>query len=257
MNIIIVDDERYALLDLESIVKEVNPQSFTYSFQSGNEALTFLNEKEIQVAFLDIEMRGSDGLTIAKRMKDIQPDINIIFVTGHAKYAMDSYSVLASDYILKPATPAMVKKALQSLRNPIKNKEGAICIQTFGNFEIFVNNEPVHFKRKKAKEVLAYLVDRKGATSSISEIASVIYEEKPYDRSIQKQMQVYISELISSLKEVSADHIIFRRRNSISIKIAEVTCDYYDFLAGKSYAVNAYRGEYMSNYSWANLKIEK
>lgn len=257
MNIIIVDDERYALLDLESIVKEVYPHSCTYCFQSGKEALTYLHEKEIQVAFLDIEMRDIDGLTLAKNMKDIQHDVNIIFVTGHSKYAMESYTVLASDYILKPATTTMVENAFQSLRNPIKKDDMMIRVQTFGNFEIYINNEPIHFKRKKAKEVLAYLVDRKGATSTIAEIAATIFEDKPYDRSRQKQMQVYISELISSLKEVSAEHIIFRKRNSISIKPSEISCDCYDFLVGKSYAVNAYHGEYMSNYAWANLKIEK
>lgn len=253
MNIIAADDEQLALESLVETIEEAAPYAKVYSFKKASEVLKFAESTLCEIAFLDIEMRGMTGIELAKALKDINPYINIIFVTGYSEFMKDAFSLHASGYVLKPPTKEQIEKELQELRNPVKTYTERIVVCTFGNFDVFIDGIPIKFKRSKAKEILAYLIDRKGSTVTVSEIASILFEDKEYDRSLQKQIQVYISDMISALKKVNAQDIIIKERNSISVNTNNFKCDYYDFLNMIPSAINSYHGEYMSNYSWAEF----
>ena len=105
----------------------------------------------------------------------------------------------------------------------------------------------------KSKEILAYLVDKKGTGVTNAELAAILFEEKEYDRSLQKQMQVYISDLMKVLKDAGASDVVIKKYNSLSVNIDTFQCDYYDFLKMDVYAINSYMGEYMINYSWSEF----
>ena len=254
MKIVIVDDEEPAVKMLIRILNKVKPGSEINGFTSPIKALEFLDDNKADVAFLDIEMYGLNGIELAKRFKDKCNSINIIFATGYSEYALDAVSLRASGYLMKPVSEEDVIEELDNLRNPVKEEDNyRIRIQTFGHFEVFVDNEPLTFRRSKSKEILAYLVDKKGTGVTTAELASVLFEEKEYDRSLQKQMQVYVSEMLKVLKEVNASNIVIKKYNSLSINIDLFQCDYYDFLKMKVDAINSYMGGYMINYSWAEF----
>lgn len=126
-------------------------------------------------------------------------------------------------------------------------------IQTFGNFEVFYAGKPVAFSRAKSKELLAYLIDRRGAAVTTAEACGVIWEDKEYNFSLQRQFQTIVSDLIKSLKRHKCDHIICRKRNCLSVDVSGLECDFYKLLEGDKSAKALYHGEYMSNYSWAEL----
>lgn len=255
MKIIIVDDEQPAVKTLMKILNKICPGSEVAGFNSPSKALEFLEENSADIAFLDIEMFDLNGIELAKRIKDKCKKINIIFVTGYSEYALDAVSLRASGYLMKPVTEEDVREELENLRNPIEKNinNNRIRIQTFGNFDIFVDNEPLTFRRSKSKEILAYLVDKKGTGVTSAELAAVLFEEKEYDRSLQKQMQVYISDLMKVLKEAKASDVVIKKYNSLSVNINTFQCDYYDFLKMDVYAINSYMGEYMINYSWSEF----
>jgi len=154
--------------------------------------------------------------------------------------------------------PSELKEAVISemeiLSHPLNhNHDDKVHVHTFGNFDIFVNNKPVIFGRSKAKEAFAYLIDRKGACVTTAEIAAILWEDRQYDRSLQSQTQVIISEMMKTLRENGISNIIIKNRNQIAIDKSQIKCDYYDFLNRDVSAVNAYTGEYMSKYSWAEM----
>ena len=135
-----------------------------------------------------------------------------------------------------------------------KEKNNAVLqVQTFGNFEVFYRDEPVLFTRAKSKELLAYLVDRRGAAVTTAEACSILWEDKEYNFSLQRQFQTVVSDLKKSLKKYNCACLIQRRRNSISVNITGLDCDVYRLLNGDETAGLWYRGEYMSNYSWAEV----
>lgn len=79
-----------------------------------------VRENSCDIAFLDIKMRGMTGIELARQLKDIQGDINIIFVTGFSEYSLNAFRLYASDYLLKSATPDAVRQELGHLRTPVR-----------------------------------------------------------------------------------------------------------------------------------------
>lgn len=254
MNIIAVDDEKLALDTLVDSIGKIVPNARVAGFQKPEEALTYACENDCEIAFLDIKMRGMTGLELARRLKAVRGDVNIIFVTGYSEYSLDAFRLYASDYILKPATPDAVKQALEHLRTPVKPEQThKIRFQCFGNFEAYVDNKPLVFGRAKAKELLAYLVNRMGASVTMGELMAAMWEDGADTSSRQSNLRNSIADLKNVLTDAGVSNIIRKSRNSIALDCEQVDCDYYDFLRHIPYAVNAYHGEYMTQYSWAEI----
>ena len=113
MNIIAVDDEKLSLEALVAAVKENLPNETINSFRRTTDAEVFVSRHGCDIAFLDIEMRDVDGITLAKRIQEINPKVNIVFVTGYGDFTGEAFSLYASAYIMKPVTTEKIKKALR------------------------------------------------------------------------------------------------------------------------------------------------
>lgn len=255
MKILAGDDEELALEMLISSIKEACKNAEISAFMKPSELLECAKREKYDIAFLDIQMRGITGLELAKKLKEINPKINIIFVTGYDEYAGKALTMHASGYVMKPVTPEKISKELCDLRYPVEQKEGTLLkIQCFGNFEVFTpDGNPLRFERLKSKEVFAYLVYKRGSACTIKEIAAAIFEDAEYNRKQLMYMQKIISSLTKTLKSTNAEAVFKRDFNSLAINPSLVRCDYYDFESFDPAAVNAYNGEFMSQYSWAEF----
>ncbi len=264
MNIIAVDDEPLALNSLIRVLKQVFIDVEIKGFQKANEAISMAKEilesgEKLDYAFLDVEMRGICGIELAKQLKEISPGVRILFVSAYDQYACQAFQVHAKGYILKPATKEMIEESLDSMevkwRDEIKNIVPSIPVvkvHTFGNFDVFVNNELLMFERSKSKELFAYLIDRRGSGATTAEIASILWEDIEGKKATNNAQQV-IHSLMRSLKEAGIKEIVIKKWNYLAIDPAKVICDYYQFLQGDLQAINAYTGEYMCQYSWAEM----
>ena len=128
-----------------------------------------------------------------------------------------------------------------------------VRIQTFGNFAVFVNENMLTFEREKAKELLAYLVDRHGTPVTTEQIAYILWENETYDRKLKNKVTTIISSLRSTLREAGVENILIKTWNNLALDVNKVKCDAYDFEKGDLVAINSFRGEYMANYSWAEF----
>lgn len=257
MKILAADDEVLALEMLKEAIRDAEPQSEIIAFSKPSLLLEYAKENNSDIAFLDIHMRGMTGVELAKKLKELNPKINIIFVTSYDQYASNALELRASGYIMKPVTAERVKEELENLRYPvIPKKEAKLIVQCFGNFDVFDKDlKPVHFERKKSKEVFAYLVHKNGGSCTIKEIAAALFEDEPYDKKQQDYIQKIISSLVKNLKQVGAEDAINKSYNNISVNKTKIDCDYYNFKDLDVNAVNSYYGEYMSQYSWADFMI--
>lgn len=249
MNIIAVDDEMLALGELESAIMEVVPGSVVNGFSNASAALEYAGQNCVDVAFLDVELPGMSGLELAERLKGINPKVNIIIVTGYAQYSLPAHSLRVSGFLVKPFISSDIAKEMENLRVPIQNKPGGrVRVQCFGNFEVFVDGKPLYFPRSKSKEVFAYLVHRKGASCTVKEIAAVLLTDKLDGN---RQIQTYIRTMLKAFETCSAQDVIVREYNSLSVDTSKIDCDYYRCLDGNEEAERTYFGEYMSAYEWA------
>lgn len=257
MRILAVDDEKDALEVLVSAIKECEPDAEVQSFNSPSEALKYAADNPPDIAFLDIRMPGMSGLDLAKKLKAINVRVNIVFSTGYSEFAPDAFSLHASGYIMKPISTRLVKKELENLRNPVNTPNNRIFVRTFGNFELFVDGETLHFSRKPAKELLAYLVDRKGSTVTRKELCSVLLQDEAFTRKSQDYLTKIVKELQKILDEVNAGSIVNLDRGEYSVIPENFSCDAYDYLKGVPNAFNNFYGEYMSQYPWAEKSIQQ
>ncbi len=259
MRTIIVDDRQLAVNAMLQTMKEIDPDGSHAGLISSHEAISFARDHSLDVAFLDIEMPDMNGLLLAKSLKEIQPDLNIVFVTGHMEYAFDAHQIFASGYLMKPAGVEEVEAVLQNLRRPVeKEKKGDLFVRCFGNFEVFVNGEPLVFKRSKSKELLAYLVDNKGTMVSMGELISVLWEDGENSLSRNSQLRMFISDIRKTFEDAGYEDVIIKEYNAVAVRIDRLSdCDYFRFLRGDTDSVNAYHGEYMKQYSWGEMRISE
>ena len=257
MKIIAVDDEYLPLTDLEYAIKKAVPEARLKCFENSMEAFNYAGKNHIDVAYLDINMPEMSGIELAKKLKELQPKINIIFTTGYDEYALEAFSLKASDYLMKPVGTQEIADSIKHLRSPVAKKPKAgLRVQCFGNFDVFINGKPLYFKRQKSKELLAYLIHRRGTSSTAKEICAAIYEKGDNMVSLTKQYQTLMSVMMKTLKEAGVGDIVIKNHNCVSIDVSKLDCDYYRYLEKDPEVVGLFTGEYMASYSWAEFRIE-
>ena len=167
---IAVDDEILMLGALVAAVKASPDISEVTQFSGCDEALEFVKETSVDIAFLDINMRGMGGLALAERLIAICPDCRIVFCTGYEEYALPAFKLHASGYLLKPVSAEDVQGEIDNIKG-VRQTQKPLEVKCFGHFEVYAKGEKLNFKRSKTKELLAFLIDRKGAGVTVAEIA--------------------------------------------------------------------------------------
>ena len=168
----------------------------------------------------------------------------------------------SKDKLLEKYAKEKITENLEHLRfqlNGMNTKR--VEVQCFGKFDIFVDGIAVKFGRAKAKELLAYLVDRNGTMCNNEDLLSILWQDKKPTKSLKQQLRNLIYDLNKSLNKVDAQNIIIRKNNIIGIDKEKIKCDYYDFQKGDPKALQSFNGEYMTQYSdWSytmELNLQK
>lgn len=250
MRTVALDDERLLLDYMVENLRSIDMIDSAEGFSNENDLLEYAQSNRIDVAFLDIRTGKLGGIAVADKLTEIQPDINIIFVTAYPDYALDAMKQHASGYLLKPASAEDIIGELRHLRKEPKSGK-PVTVVTFGNFDVSADGEIISFSRRQSKEMLAYLVHLQGHSADRKEIAGVLYEDRVYDRNVQKQLQNIISDLSATLTKYGIESILVKGNNCYAVDNELIDCDMYDFLAGKQAAIEKFCGYYMENYSWA------
>lgn len=254
MRILCVDDEEQVLQQTEEMCRDLAKVTETVCFTDPLKALDWLSSNNADIALLDIGMPDMDGMTLADHIQKSHPKTAIIFLTKSAQYAVDAFAMHVSGFILKPVGKERLAAEIEYADNIRKQLPAAhISIHTFGEFDVVVNGEVVSFARARAKELLAYLIDRQGRSVTRATAFAVLWEDEFYDRPMQKQMDVVVRSLRDTLKKYGIMEIFELQKGSMRVIPERFDCDLYRFFDGDIDAVNAYHGEYMNAYSWASM----
>lgn len=253
MKALCIDDEPFVLQQNMLICKTSECFTDVNGAMNSEEALNFLAGNEVDIVFLDINMPKTSGLSLYEIIKQKYPHIALIFVTGYSEYALTAFQMHADGYLTKPISVENIKNEVAHI-NQQKQRfqvQTDVFAQTFGNFEIYVKGTPVKFERKKSKEILAYLIDKRGTSVVRAELASIFWEDELYDHSKQKQLDVFIQSLKKTLKEYDIQSIFEIEKGELRVNPMNFRCDYYDLLDEKEDAVQSYCDNYMNAYSWS------
>ena len=244
---IAVDDEALMLGALVAAMEESPDIATVTKFSDCEDALDFVKENSVDVAFLDINMRGMGGLALAKNILAVRPNCKVVFCTGYEEYAIPAFKLHASGYLMKPISAEDVQAEIDNIKG-IKQKEKLLTVKCFGNFEVYAQEEKLAFKRLKTKELLAFLVDRNGAGMTTKQICAVLFPEDPDDNKNASYIRQLWMDLKNTLRSVGAEAVLCHETPCYRIDTNLIKCDYISYLeTGKP----EFHGEYMVQYSWA------
>ena len=178
MRILTVDNRPQALAQVSDLARELMPEAELLSSGSSLEALRTARKSEIDVAILRVETPELGGLDLGKYLLELNPLTNLIFVADKRRHGFEAMTIHASGYLLEPVEQAALKRELEDLRHPeLEKKHKRVFAQTFGNFELFVDGKPVSFKYNRTKELVAVLVNNRGAQTTNGEIIANLWED--------------------------------------------------------------------------------
>ncbi len=143
------------------------------------------------------------------------------------------------------------------------NREDKLQVQCFGKFEVYWKGMPLMFSRAQTMELFAYLIDRKGAECTEEEIAGVLWpeeadkqeagKEEANKEELRSRVRILTGDLRRIFGSIGREDFIIRKDGRIAVRREAIDCDYYRMLAGDMDAVNDFQGEYMKQYSWAEI----
>lgn len=251
MKYLVLDDEILAAEYLAALIHEIDEKAEIVIANNPVKSLE-LAKQQFHVCFIDIQMPRLNGIEFANELKKLYPKTNFIFVTGYSDFMGEAFRLDASDYIMKPANVEQIRHALENLRysepeSLAEEEKHRIQITCFGNFDILIDKNPVKFKFEKTKELLAYLVHKKGARCTSKEIIANLWEEEGHD-SYYRMLKKDLQDVLNKLK---CGKIIYSERGKIGLSNLEyIQCDYFKWIENTVEGRKLYHGEYMVQYSW-------
>lgn len=247
MYAVAADDEPLMLRALKKAVSASDDIKQVKACSSCTEVLDWIKDHKVDIAFLDIDMRGIGGLALAERIQQLKPQCKIIFCTGYEQYAVDAFQMHVQGYLMKPIDAQSVQKEIDFIKNATKSNK-LLTVHCFGEFEVYHNGEIVHFPRRKSKELFAYLIDRQGSAVSGRTIAARLWDDGDIEKNLNYLRQISMN-LRKVLESIGAKDIFDTNNKQYSLKTDQIDCDYFEYL--KTGDLTAFQGEYMTQYSWA------
>lgn len=273
--VIAVDDEALALRRFKHILENESRLELLETFTNPETALEYVKNNAIDIAFLDIEMPGINGLELAERIQEIDPYVSIIFVTAFDQYALDAFKAHAIGYLLKPLDKVELTNQIalyERTRTPRSNKDELasntkkIIVNCFGQFSCYIKgneSEAITFRTAKATEIFAFLIHHYDSMLSKYAILDALFPDMDYEKS-NKLFYVSCSYLRNAFTKVGVSNILIRENDNYRVNLSLIDCDYIQFIENQKHYKELsleelnecsllYKGEYLlgKSYEWA------
>ena len=123
MKIIIIDDDPFVCMSLQTILSVQDDIEVLATGASGEDAIRLYHDCVPDILLMDIQMQFMDGMTAAEKIRERDQEVQIIFITNRNDYAIRGYEVDALDYVLKPVSYYIFAKKLDKVLSRIANKK--------------------------------------------------------------------------------------------------------------------------------------
>lgn len=153
MRIAVCDDEELFRIEFKSVLDKVliNAEYDIDTFSGGSSLYEAFLKNPFDLVFLDIEMPGIDGITLAKRLRTVSENVQIVFLTSHIEYALEGYEVNALRYLVKPVDMNKLSEVLKYIQDK-KNNSRQIMIKQEGE-DIVIDISDIIYMESMDKNV--------------------------------------------------------------------------------------------------------
>lgn len=251
MRVIYIDDELPARENFRFTVSSIPEIRSLELFRNGEAAVEWVRENPVDVAFLDIEMPGCNGLSLSTRLHEARPDMRLVFVTAYNQYAMDAWNTEAVGYVLKPYSAEDLRKQLERAIRFRPRSLKRVEIKTIPTLSVMIDGKSVMLKGEKPRELFALLVDRGESGVTTGEGIAYLWPDRPNDKDTQSLFRMTYKRLADFLGDLGVGSILASTGNRRALLTDQVDCDLYRILDGDKQAARLYDGQYLQEYSWA------
>lgn len=272
---IIIDDEENTIEEVKEIIESFKSIKVIFTESNPFKALEIIENNDIQVAFLDIDMPGMNGVTLAEKISSIRPNMEIVFITAYNQYALEAFEVNAIDYILKPVRKERVEKSLKKILKIVDKtsteENKLVKIKTFNKFEVIINNTPIKWRTLKDKELFAYLIENIDIPIHKEKIIEDLWQDIDIKNALI-YLQSSIYRIRKILRNTGYDDCIKYANNCYTMNKINLDCDIliYKKYLYTSYEISEsnirtyesisylYKGDYLEDegYIWAISTLE-
>ncbi|BBI36462.1 response regulator [Cohnella abietis] len=244
MKVIIMDDENAMHLIMRRMLAKIVGVEIVGSFHETTSAMTFLDEHEVDLAFLDISMPRENGIDFARRLRENGKQTKLVFVTSHKEYALSAFDVYAFDYILKPVEQARIHKTVQRAQLSVKPTEMVlvekassstvhdVIINCLGGVEIRSERAAVaKWNSKKSAELFGYLLIHQGRLVSRARLIEDIFAGMP-----QKNAEIYLNTTVYKIRKIlemyGLKESLYSDSNHYALNLNDANVDIISFEEG-------------------------
>ncbi|WP_317890715.1 response regulator [Paenibacillus arenilitoris] len=275
---IAIDDEQPALRRVGKLLQAIDGVQVCGLFDRPKQLLdhALTSPEPIDLAFLDIEMQGMNGVELARRLREARPEIQVAFLTAYEEYARDAFDVEALDYLLKPIVEGDLARTLQRFEkrfgrreDPGSPSERKLSVRSFGPFSVATaGGEPIRFRNSKSRELLAYLHHAREKSVGKAQILDSLWQGRDVEKAqanlhstvyqLRKDLEACgLHGVVEQLKTAGGSYCL-RWPSPVDDDVAEYekTCRHYEStnsLAHLMQAIQLYGDGYLagSGYGWA------
>ncbi|MBW7476464.1 response regulator [Paenibacillus oenotherae] len=236
MRVIVIDDEKAMHIVMNRLLSEISRVEVVGCYQNAAEALEQIRREAIDLVFIDIMIGQDHGLEVARQLRSTHSEVDIVFVTSHKEYAIDSFDSYPLDYMIKPVSKSRLEQTIVRAAARIRDKStiaggptGKLMVRAFGGFE--VRSEQVGLAKwisKKSMELFAYLLIHRGRPVSKSRIIEHIYSDMP-----QKNAATYVNtnvyQLRKTLHALGHKNIIVHSQEQYWLILDHIEIDFVQF----------------------------
>ena len=166
VKVVAADDEPGVLLLIHSILSELDGIQLVGTAGSAMEAIKLVDELKPDLALLDIGLPDMAGIELAEKLREVNPDLYIVFITAHSEYTFEAYRLYAYDYIVKPVDKERVKTTVRRIQQAVETEEKARENQTIrpptrlsvrlDNEQVFINPDTIYFVERSGRHTVIH-----------------------------------------------------------------------------------------------------
>lgn len=255
MRTIIVDNDQAELRRFSQLSQGVRDIQIVGQFESDLEALMYVRENPVELAFLNISVSSAGGITLAKELRKIREGMLIVFASESGKWINDANKIGGDYYLIKPYSRGALEMAMDRVRLIAQRLKRTLTIQTFGEFTVLKEGKPISLAGK-AKEILALLVSRRGQEISNRELYAILWPGREYSNHNMSVLYNALNRLRNSLRKEGAENLLITTAHGHMINTELFDCDYYMWEDAAPGEREEFEATFLSQYMWARNVLE-
>lgn len=244
IKVLIVDDELAMLAVMKRKLARIDDVVVTGSYRNAAQALDAVKREPVDLVFVDIKIANDSGLELARRIREIDGSVYLVFITSHKEFAIDSFDAYPLDYMVKPVVQSRLEQTIsRAIAGKAKTKaygereadSGELRVRGLGGLEASGRLGPVKWVSRKSAELFACLLLHRGKEVTRDSIIEDVFPDMPLNQA-NLYLNTVVYQLRQALKFQTDQEIVRSTREEYSLDMTAIDAD---FIAFESYASTA------------------